>query len=98
MLDVFAVRRMEIEEFLINEHNSRKNPLLESFDWDIRWILGSSNMASLRTQISTLILNCKTAKSTDLETIYMEMTRNNVNQLIEILQQCDDELSATAES
>lgn len=94
VLDVFAVRRSEIEEFLLAEHNSRKNPLLQSFDWDIRWILGSSNMASLRTQIANLILNCKTAQSTDLKTIHMEMTRKQVDQLIEILQQCDEKLSA----
>lgn len=93
VLDVFTVRRSEIGEFLMQEHNSRRNDLLMSFDWDIRWILGSSNMASLRTQIATLIMNCKTSKSTDQKTIHTEMTRAQVDKLISILEKCDEQLS-----
>lgn len=92
VLAVFAIRRNEIEEFLINEHNSQTNKLLMSFDWDIRWILGTSNMASLRSQIATLILNCNSDKS-DLETIHMELTRKHIDQLIEILEQCQQKMS-----
>lgn len=95
VLDVFTVRRNEIEEFLINEHNSQTNKLLMSFDWDIRWILGTSNMVSLRSQIATLILNCKSADKSDLETIHMELTRKHIDQLIEILEQCDQKMSIT---
>lgn len=93
VLDVFKVRRTEIEEFLINEHNARRNNLMISFDWDIRWILGSSNMASLRTQIATLILNCKTSKSTDIKTIHMELSREKLDKFIDILEKCDEKLS-----
>lgn len=95
VLDVFSVRRTEMQEFLIIEHNSRKNNLLMSFDWDIRWILGTSNMASLRTQIATLILNCKTQKSTELKTIHMELSREQVDKLIIILEKCDEKLSTS---
>lgn len=95
VLDVFTVRRTEMQEFLINEHNSRRNNLLLSFDWDIRWILGTSNMASLRTQIATLILNCKTPKSSDLKTIHMELSREQIDKFIHILEQCDEQLSTT---
>lgn len=93
VLDILAVRRNEIEEFLINEHNSQTNKLLISFDWDIRWILGTSNMASLRSQIATLILNCKSADRSDLEIIHMELSRKHIDQLIEILEQCDKKIS-----
>lgn len=96
VLDVFSVRRTEMEEFLIIEHNSRKTNLLMSFDFDIRLIMGSSNMASLRTQIATLILNCKTPKSTELKTIHMELTREQIDKLITILEKCDEQLSASA--
>lgn len=96
VLDVFSVRRTEMEEFLIIEHNSRKNNLLMSFDYDIRLIMGSSSMASLRTQIATLILNCKTPKSTELKTIHMELSREQIDKLITILEKCDEQLSASA--
>lgn len=96
VLDVFTVRRTEMQEFLINEHNSRKDNLLMSFDWDIRWILGSSNMASLRTQIATLIFNCKTPDSTtDLKTIHMELSKQQIDKLIDILEKCNEKLSPT---
>lgn len=95
VLDVFTVRRTEIQEFLINDHNSREHPLLQSFDWDIRWILGSSNIAALRTQIATIILNCKMPKSTmDLKTIHMELSREQIDKFIDILEKCDEQLSA----
>lgn len=94
VLDVFTVRRTEIQEFLINHHNSREHPLLQSFDWDIRWILGTSNMAALRTQIATIILNCKLPKSTmDLNTIHMELSREQIDRFIGILEECDEKLS-----
>lgn len=87
--DVVITRRAEMEEFLINEHNARINDLLMSFDWDLRWILGTNNLTTLRTQIVTLILNCRTSKSTELKTIYMEMNRTKLDRLIEILEECD---------
>lgn len=94
VLDVFTVRRIEIQEFLINEHNSRENPLLQSFDWDIRWILGTSNMAALRTQIATIILNCKCPKSNmDVKTIHMELSRQQIDEFIGILEECDEKLT-----
>lgn len=95
VLDVFAIRRIEIQEFLINEHNSRENPLLQSFDWDIRWILGTSNLAALRTQIATIILNCKLPKSTaDMKTIHMELSRQQIDKFICILEECDEKLTS----
>lgn len=87
--DVIITRRAEIEEFLINEHNARINDLLVSFDWDLRWILGTNNMTTLRKQIVTLILNCKTNKTTELKTIHMEMDRQRLDRLIETLEECD---------
>lgn len=94
VLDVFTVRRNEMEEFLINEHNSRTNNLLTSFDWDIRWILGTSNMASLRTQNATLILNCKTSKSSELKTTHMELSKEQIDKLIAVLEECDAKMDA----
>lgn len=95
--DVVITRRAEMEEFLINEHNARINDLLMSFDWDLRWILGSNNLTTLRKQIVTLILNCKTNKSTELKRVYMEMDRTKLDRLIEILEECDKLLDAKAD-
>lgn len=87
--DVLITRRAEIEEFLIGEHNARTNDLLMSFDWDLRWILGTNNLTTLRKQIVTLILNCRTSKSTDINTFHMEIDRPKLDRLIEALEECD---------
>lgn len=93
--DVLITRRAEMEEFLINEHNARHNDLLMSFDWDLRWILGTNNLTTLRKQIVTLILNCKTNNSTELKTFYMEMDRTKLDRLIAVLEECDKLLDST---
>lgn len=93
VMDVVITRRAEMEEFLISEHNARINDLVTSFDWDLRWILGTNNFTTLRKQIVTLILNCKTVKSTELKRIYMEMDRTKLDRLIDILEECDKTLN-----
>lgn len=95
VLDVFAVRRSEIEEFLIQEHNSRNNDLMMSFDWDLRYILGTNNSSSFRAHILTLILNCKTSQSPDLKTIYLEVGKDKIDKLIEMFEECEQKLSSS---
>lgn len=95
VLDVIQTRRPEVEDFLVNEYNSRENDLLSSFDWDLRWILGTNNLTTLRTQIVSLILNCKQHQNDELKTIFMEINREKLDQLIAILEECDQELSTT---
>lgn len=94
VLEVIRIRRIEVEDFLVNEHNARQNDLLASFDWDVRWIMGTNKLPSSRSQIVTLILNCKENQSSDSKTKYMEMNRDKLNQLIEVLEECDRKLSA----
>lgn len=89
VLDVLITRRTDMEEFLITEHNARINDLLISFNWDLRWILGTNNLTTLRKQIVTFILNCKANNSPELKTIYMEMDKTKLDQLIEVFQECD---------
>lgn len=93
VLNVIRTRRAEVEEFLVNEHNARNNELLASFDWDVRWILGTNKLPSSQAQIVTLILNCKENKSDNLSTKYMEIDRTKLDQLIEVLEKCERELS-----
>lgn len=94
VLDVIRTRRPEVEDFLVNEHNARNNDLLSSFDWDLRWIMGTNNLTTLRSQIITLIFNCNQNKNPDLKTIFMEMDREKLDKLITVLEECDRKLSS----
>lgn len=93
-MDVYTVRQTEIEEFLIAEHNARKNDLLVSFDWDVRHIMGTSNSVALRTHIATLIFNCKASGTSEPKTLHMELSRQRVDQLIDILEKLDEQMSS----
>ncbi|KAG4073039.1 hypothetical protein HA402_009458 [Bradysia odoriphaga] len=92
VIDVIKVRKPEVEEFLVCEHNSRHNSLLSSFDWDVKWIMGSSTMANLRMQVATLSLNCR-MKEGQTETVFFEMNRKKLNDLIRVLEECEKKLN-----
>lgn len=93
VLDVIQTRRADVEEFLVNEHNSRNNALLMSFDWDVRWIMGTNILPTSRSQIVTLILNCKENNNDNLKTKFMEINRQKLDELIAVLEECDRKLS-----
>lgn len=98
VLDVYAMRRIEVEEFLITEHNARKNELLMSFDWDVRQILGTSNAVGHRSHIASLILNLKGHESLGQRTIHMEMTRQRVDEFIDCLEKLSEQMSSVEAS
>lgn len=89
--DVIAIRQSEVEEFLIEEHNSRHNKLLQSFHWDVKYIMGTSSLAKMRQQLATLILNCRQSTGAT-ETIFFEMKQEQVKHLINILEECQVKL------
>lgn len=93
VIDVIKVRQPEVEEFLVCEYNSRHNSLLSSFDWDLKWIMGSSTISNLRMQIATLSLNCR-MKEGQTKTIFFEMNRKKLNELIRVLEECEKKLNA----
>lgn len=92
VIDVIKVRKPEVEEFLLCEYNSRHNSLLTSFDWDLKWIMGSSTMSNLRMQIATLSLNCK-MKEGQTKTVFFEMNRKKLNELIRVLEECKKKMN-----
>ncbi|EAT33795.1 AAEL013935-PA [Aedes aegypti] len=82
------LRKPEICQFLVNKINSKDNLLMESFDWDVKWIMGNSSLASTREQIATVMLNCRD-KDQKLKTVRFEMNRERLADMIEVLEKCD---------
>lgn len=93
VIDVITIRRSEVEEFLVDEFNSRNDKLMVSFDWDLKWVMGSSSLATLRTQLATLIMNCRQKDGT-IETVFFEMNRKKLHDLIRMLEECNEKLNA----
>ncbi|KAJ6633407.1 COMM domain-containing protein 8 [Pseudolycoriella hygida] len=94
-VDVINARKPEVEDFLVREYNSRHNSCLSSFDWDLKWIMGSSTMSNLRMQIATLSFNCR-MKDGQMENFFFEMNRKKLNELIRVLEECEKKLHETS--
>lgn len=78
------VRNPQICRYLVNLHNSTQIPLMKSFDWDLKLILGNSSLASFREQRATLMLNC--LKGSQDEYLSVELNREMVDKLIHELE------------
>lgn len=85
VLSVIETRNSEVKDFLVMEINSRNNKLMESFDWDLRWIMGTSSLSSYRKQIANVVLNCRTSKG-ESEIVHFEAGESDLDKLIEILE------------
>lgn len=81
----------------MEEFNSRNDKLMVSFDWDLKWIMGSSSLATLRTQLATLILNCRKKDGT-IDTVFFEMNQKKLKDLIRILEECEIKLNEGQET
>lgn len=79
------VRKPQICQYLVKVHNSSNSPLMKSFDWDLKFIIGNSSLASFREQRATLILNCQKGKET--ETVSLELNRSMIEKMIQELDQ-----------
>lgn len=87
ILEVIQSRKNDIEKYLLKKYNSRNNKLLETFDWDVKWMLGNNSLASQRTIFASLYLNCREGDSnTKMNMISMEMDKNDVDNLINLLE------------
>ncbi|XP_053665960.1 uncharacterized protein LOC128715103 [Anopheles marshallii] len=83
VIEIVNLRRPEIAQRLIDEVNRREGgvPLVESFDWNVSWIMGSSSLASHRKQLCTVALACRDGDS-KTQTISFEICKDQVEQLI----------------
>uniref|UniRef100_A0A182PDB8 COMM domain-containing protein n=1 Tax=Anopheles epiroticus TaxID=199890 RepID=A0A182PDB8_9DIPT len=83
VLEIVNLRRLQVARRLIDEVNRREGgvPLVESFDWNLSWVMGSSSLASLRKQLCTMVFACRDANS-----ISFEMNRKQVEELISELE------------
>ncbi|XP_039449161.1 uncharacterized protein LOC120428244 [Culex pipiens pallens] len=86
LVDVLEQRKPEVAQFLINEVNAKAHPLMESFDWDVKWIMGNSSLASVREQIATVALNCR-GKDQRLQQVRFEMDRARLGEMIRLLEE-----------
>lgn len=80
---------MQICTHLMNKHNSKKLPLVKSFDWDLKFIIGSSSLSSHREQKATLMFDC--IHDNQSEFLSTEINRKKIDEFIRELKTCIDQ-------
>lgn len=78
------------------EFNARDARLMTSFDWDVKWVMGTSALATLRQPLATLVLVCRKREAdggcSSNSSISMEMTPAMVKKMIGVLEECERKL------
>lgn len=87
----FQIRKGHILEALIKESLVKSGCcLVDNFDWKLKWILGSSQLAGIREALLQLDLHCALKRENEeeiiRETVNFEMDLETVDNLIEQLQ------------
>lgn len=96
--DCFNIRQNEILQKLLKENIIKKgHNLVENIDWRLKWIMGSSSLATIREPLLQVDLHCS---KYDVEqnmsvnnTVNFEANLEQVNNLIEELTNITKELS-----
>ncbi|XP_076266446.1 COMM domain-containing protein 8-like [Rhynchophorus ferrugineus] len=89
LTDIFNNRRKDILNNVIKAHLADSgHVIVENFDWKLKWILGSSKLATIQEPICQIDLECVYKNGSDAfekKTINFEMDLENLNKLIEAL-------------
>lgn len=94
IVEVFKARQPEIVEFLLREHNSRQDKLVESFDWDVRFVMGDSSLLTQRRQLTTVTLNCLEPGG-NKSLVHFQMNTGKLDEFIKVLEQSEASIMPT---
>lgn len=98
IIDCYEIRKEEILQAIIREKLSKYGkPLVENIDWKLKWIMGSSKLASLREPLLQVDLHCfKKQDESARKTINFEMNLEQVDKLIAGLEKVKSEINEKA--
>ncbi|XP_068451595.1 COMM domain-containing protein 8 [Clinocottus analis] len=84
VLNVLRARREEIRNALLDRTNSISSTTLQDFDWQLKLALSSDKISSLHTPLLSLSLDVRENRA--LQSVTMEMNRDELNTLISSLE------------
>lgn len=92
ILNVAETRKSDILDWILKEYNALEGNLLESFDWDVKWILGNNSLMSMREQIASLELISRNSVSNQRTSVTIEMDEKGVDKVLGALESCLEQL------
>ncbi|KAK3923230.1 COMM domain-containing protein 8 [Frankliniella fusca] len=96
LMNCLVTRKDELQISILNHFNNGQSQVLRDFDWKLKWVMGSSSLAS--HQETLLELDMSTVKHTKvpmnsespMARISVELTREDVLTLISALEKARD--------
>lgn len=89
LTDIFNARQKDILNSIVKAHLADSgHMILENFDWKLKWILGSSKLASLQEPICQMDMECVHKNENDVfekKTVNFEMDLEKLDKLIDAL-------------
>ncbi|KAJ9596125.1 hypothetical protein L9F63_012709 [Diploptera punctata] len=97
VLECFSVRRNDIKNILLQEQCAISGPVLQDFDWKVKWVMGSSKSALLREPLLNLDLYLSEGGSLKIKdtqrVVNLELDKDELNKLISALEKAQETLS-----
>lgn len=89
--EIYEERKVDIVLKLLKEHNSRCGPVLDKFDWKLKWVLGSSSSVNLRYPLVELMLDTVQTEQDKIvrKSITLELTKDELDVLLNSLKSVD---------
>lgn len=103
MTDCYRVRQNEVIQAIAKDSllSSGTKNLVENIDWRLKWIMGSSKLATLREPVLQMNISCieKSESNSDTKNIVdFEMNLEQVNKLIDTLEKAKSVFSSNTVS
>lgn len=93
--DIFQIRRIDIMKYMVNNLNSLNSPLLNNFNWRLKWVLGSSTLASYKEPLLQCDFVFKKLNDESFKQITTELSSNEVDLILSCLESAKTELEQT---
>ncbi|XP_069704091.1 COMM domain-containing protein 8-like [Periplaneta americana] len=99
ILECLAVRRVDIQNVMLQKTCAISGPILQDFDWKVKWVMGSSKLSSLREPLLSLDLHLtegrsmKNKNASVTNTLNLELDKNELNKLISVLEKAQEAMS-----
>lgn len=100
IIECLEVRQGDIQNALLEEKCAISGPILQDFDWRIKWVMGSSKLSSLREPLLFLDFHLREGKNmmaqkSDIKqkTVSLEMDKNELNKVIAVLEKAQESIS-----
>lgn len=86
--ECYHIRRNDVfRAVLCDEVRKGNKDIVENIDWKLKWVMGSSKLATLREPLLQVDLHCFEKENDVRNTIHFEMNLDQVNRLINDLEQ-----------